>query len=236
MVQVQVQVQASRPSSTMPTRVGHAEPVQPLTLNIPGRPLSLAERGALVQKEFAGEAAHKKATSLPNAFDSRLAELTDVTNRVQEAARRAAPAVGKLGGKQALPEAHRMPAPTPEVRMRAAAQARASWDAMMMEKKSQMRHPSSLELQKAWSRRTPIPAPLPAPLRKTQLDGTQSSEHLASAEQLQQVEALRREEAAFDFEAEEDAVEIKVEDKDTLSHALSEAERLGSDRESEYES
>ena len=226
---VQVQVQASRPSSTMPTRVGHAEPVQPLTLNIPGRPLSLAERGALVQKEFAGEAAHKKATSLPNAFDSRLAELTDVTNRVQEAARRAAPAVGKLGGKQALPEAHRMPAPTPEVRMRAAAQARASWDAMMMEKKSQMRHPSSLELQKAWSRRTPIPAPLPAPLLRTQ-----SSEHLASAEQLQQVEALRREEAAFDFEAEEDAVEIKVEDKDTLSHALSEAERLGS--ESEYES
>lgn len=113
--------------------------------------------------------------------------------------------------------------------MRAAAQARASWDAMMMEKKSQMRHPSSLELQKAWSRRTPIPAPLPAPLLRTQ-----SSEHLASAEQLQQVEALRREEAAFDFEAEEDAVEIKVEDKDTLSHALSEAERLGS--ESEYES
>ena len=88
----------------MPTRIGHAEPVQALTLDIPERPLSLAERGALAQKEFARlEAAHKKAMSLPkaqnaqngwssspngtnhrtprSAFDSRLAELADVTQR-----------------------------------------------------------------------------------------------------------------------------------------------------------
>lgn len=91
-------------SSNMPTRIGHAEPVQALTLDIPERPLSLAERGALAQKEFARlEAAHKKAMSLPkaqnaqngwssspngtnhrtprSAFDSRLAELADVTQR-----------------------------------------------------------------------------------------------------------------------------------------------------------
>ena len=93
---------SSRPSSSnMPTRIGHAEPVQALTLDIPERPLSLAERGALAQKEFARlEAAHKKAMSLPkaqngwssspngtnhrtprSAFDSRLAELADVTQR-----------------------------------------------------------------------------------------------------------------------------------------------------------
>ena len=93
---------SSRPSSSnMPTRIGHSEPVQALTLDIPERPLSLAERGALAQKEFARlEAAHKKAMSLPkaqngwssspngtnhrtprSAFDSRLAELADVTQR-----------------------------------------------------------------------------------------------------------------------------------------------------------